>query len=103
MVLDFLAGRLTPACLYSASTGSLSEWAIAWSTCSDGALKPRSIWDRYGFEIPAISANWRIENSANSRCWRMISPRVGIELSAMTARIMVPTVDNGVHEARPAA
>ena len=37
-------------------------------TCSDGARSPRSIWDRYGFEIPASCANWRIESSASSRC-----------------------------------
>ena len=48
--------------------------AIASSTFSDGSRKPRSICDRYGFEMPARSASWRIESSCSSRWRRMNSP-----------------------------
>src|SRR5437879_4560372 len=54
-----------------------SESAIASSTCSDGARRPRSICDRYGLEMPTIVASWRSGSSASSRCCRMMSPRVG--------------------------
>ena len=51
-----------------------SERAIASTTRSDGSRSPRSICDRYGLEIPAIWANWRIESRLSSRWRRMISP-----------------------------
>src|SRR5262245_19699825 len=40
-----------------------------------GLRKPRSIWLRYGFEMPARSLKPRRESRAFSRCSRMNSPR----------------------------
>ncbi len=47
--------------------------AIDCTTSSEGARNPRSICDRYGFEIPTSSANWRIDTSDSSR-WRRMNP-----------------------------
>ena len=65
----------TPACSYSVSAETFSVSAIACSTCSDGARRPRSICDRYGLEIPASRANSRIDIADSSRWRRMKSPR----------------------------
>src|SRR5215468_11197791 len=40
-----------------------------------GLRSPRSIWLRYGFEMPARSLRPRNESRAFSRCSRMNSPR----------------------------
>src|SRR5262245_6299781 len=40
-----------------------------------GRRRPRSIWLRYGFEMPARSLRPRNESRAFSRCSRMKSPR----------------------------
>jgi hypothetical protein len=65
----------SPACSRSASAELDNDAAMASRTRSEGSRSPRSICDRYGFEIPARSANWRIDSSLSSRWRRMISPR----------------------------
>src|SRR5215211_80210 len=47
---------------------------MASSTFSEGSRSPRSIWERYGLEIPTRSASCRSESSCSSRCRRMYSP-----------------------------
>ena len=63
-----------PPCSNSTSADSSGSRAIASSTFSDGSRNPRSICDRYGFEMPTRSASWRIESSCSSRWRRMNSP-----------------------------
>src|SRR5438270_7314251 len=41
--------------------------------------------------MPASSANWRIESSASSRCWRMISPSAAEARAAMASRLHLLT------------
>ena len=86
-VLSFAAELLMAYVLYglmkhvahtnplSVGTGIVS--AIAVSTASEGARRSRSIWDRYGLEIPTVSARARIDSEASSRWRRMIAPRLG--------------------------
>ena len=66
--------------------------AIASTTRSDGSRNPRSICDRYGFEIPTRSASWRIVSSCSSRWWRMNCPNV--ESSSVSATRQVYATDS---------
>src|SRR4051794_12571632 len=49
--------------------------AICWRISADGLRSPRSIWLRYGLEMPAMSDSLRRERRATLRCSRMNSPR----------------------------
>ena len=49
--------------------------AICWRISADGLRRPRSIWLRYGLEMPAISDSLRSESWPTRRCSRMNSPR----------------------------
>ena len=48
--------------------------AICWRISADGRRRPRSIWLRYGLEIPASSDSRRRESRAELRCSRMNEP-----------------------------
>src|SRR5208282_3105476 len=52
-----------------------SALAICWRISADGRRSPRSIWLRYGLEIPASSDSRRRERRAVLRCSRMKDPR----------------------------
>src|SRR4051794_2122071 len=49
--------------------------AICWRISADGLRRPRSIWLRYGLEMPARSDRRRSDNRALLRCSRMNAPR----------------------------
>src|SRR3712207_4771406 len=49
--------------------------AICWRISADGFRSPRSIWLRYGFEIPATSDSFRSDMRPTWRCSRMNWPR----------------------------
>src|SRR5262249_3310291 len=49
--------------------------AIAWRISALGLRRPRSIWLRYGFEMPASSLSLRNDSRALRRWSRMNSPR----------------------------
>src|SRR5688572_27685175 len=51
-----------------------SALAICWRMSADGLRRPRSIWLRYGFEIPAISLSLRSEMRPTWRWSRMNAP-----------------------------
>ena len=53
-----------PACTYSVSAEIRSALAICWRISADGRRSPRSIWLRYGLEIPASSDSRRSESRA---------------------------------------
>ena len=65
LALVRLAARARWRLSVSADISRLS--AIASTTRSDGSRSPRSICDRYGFEMPTRSASWRIVSSCISR------------------------------------
>src|SRR5271169_5106048 len=52
-----------------------SALAICWRISAEGRRSPRSIWLRYGLEIPASSESRRSESRAVPRCSRMKEPR----------------------------
>src|ERR1700722_19647123 len=52
-----------------------SALAICWRISADGRRSPRSIWLRYGLEMPASSESRRSESRAEPRCSRMKEPR----------------------------
>src|SRR3974390_1660977 len=52
-----------------------SALAICWRIRADGLRRPRSIWLRYGLEIPASSDSRRSDSRAELRCSRMKAPR----------------------------
>src|ERR1041384_4354559 len=58
-----------------------SALAIAWRISALGLRSPRSIWLRYGFEIPACSLSLRSDSRALRRWSRMKSPRSRIRPS----------------------
>src|SRR5689334_8578136 len=63
---------------------------------AEGLRMPRSIWLRYGFEMPAISESLRSESWPTRRCSRMNSPR-----SRQRSSISVIPQRYGVGRARP--
>src|SRR5215212_4984890 len=63
-----------PARTYSVSAEMDRALAICWRISADGLRSPRSIWLRYGFEIPARSESFRRVMRADSRCSRMKRP-----------------------------
>src|SRR5439155_4130970 len=64
-----------PARTYSVSAEMRSALAICWRISADGFRRPRSIWLRYGLEMPACSESFRSDRRATRRCSRMNSPR----------------------------
>src|SRR5271154_2529729 len=68
-------GSRIPACTYRVSAEMRSALAICWRISAEGRRSPRSIWLRYGLEIPASSERRRSESRAEPRCSRMKEPR----------------------------
>src|ERR1700733_2293686 len=64
-----------PACTYKVSAEIRKALAICCRISADGRRRPRSIWLRYGLEIPASSDSRRRESRAVDRCSRMNAPR----------------------------
>src|SRR5581483_11184613 len=50
-------------------------FAICWRMSALGFRNPRSIWLRYGFEIPESALRFRSDRRALRRCSRMNAPR----------------------------
>src|SRR5438874_3168243 len=63
--------------------------AICCRISADGLRNPRSIWLRYGFEMPAMSDSFRRDNRATRRCSRMNSPRSRIRVSRSFMGLML--------------
>ena len=72
-----------------------SPRAIPWRISADGLRRPRSIWLRYGFEMPASSLSLRSDSRALRRWSRMKSPR-------SCSRVSSESSDSVSHPAVPA-
>src|SRR4051812_9115679 len=84
-----------PARTYRVSAEMRSALAICWRISADGLRSPRSIWLRYGLEMPAMSDRRRNDSRAMLRCSRMNCPSspqrsgssfTGVTLAAVSAR-----------------
>ena len=58
-----------------------------WRISADGLRSPRSIWLRYGFEMPASSLSFRSDSRALRRWSRMKSPRSCRRVSSESRRL----------------
>ena len=71
-----------PARTYRVSELISRARAICWRISADGLRRPRSIWLRYGLEMPASSDSLRSDSWPTRRCSRMNSPSSSHRLSS---------------------
>src|SRR5438309_11682267 len=94
------------ALTYSVSAEMRRALAICWRISADGLRRPRSIWLRYGLEMPAMSESLRSDRRATLRCSRMNSPRSRIRdwmSSIATAKGYASCLGRGSYRHQPLA